>query len=126
MLSAFITVAAAVAVSAQTPPFSGLTLLKPGLNNGYCLTAEGTTPVSVVDIQPCTSAANQDWTFSNGAVSIFNGTQCLDVINGVNQDGNHLQVWDCVGNVNQQFYYTGDNRSVVRHSFRTQMLMIFS
>ena len=67
---------------------------------------------SVVDIQPCAAnAANQDWTFSNGQVSIFNGTQCLDVINGVNQDGVHLQVWDCVsGNANQQFYYTGDNR----------------
>ena len=52
MLSALIAVAAAVAVSAQTPPFSGLTLLKPGLNGGFCLTAEGTTRGSVVDIQP--------------------------------------------------------------------------
>ena len=113
MFSALIAVAAAaVSVSAQTPPFSGLTLLKPGLNGGYCLTAEGTTHGSVVDIQPCAgNAANQDWTFSNGQVSIFNGAMCLDVVNGVNQDGTRLQVWDCVpGNANQQFYYTSDNR----------------
>ena len=115
MLSAFVALAVSLAVSAQTPPFSGQTMLKPGLNGGYCLTAEGTTHGSVVDIQPCSEgAANQDWVFSNGQVTIFNGTQCLDVINGVDQDGTHLQVYDCVsGNSNQQFYYTGDNRSAM-------------
>ena len=112
MFSALVLLTAAVAVSAQTPPFSGLSLLKPGLNSGFCLTAEGTTHGSVVDIEPCTGAANQDWTFANGQVSIFNGTQCLDVINGANNDGTHLQVWDCIsGNTNQQWYYTTDNRS---------------
>ena len=45
-------------------------------------------------------------------MTIFNGTQCLNVIDGADQDSTHLQVYDCVAdNANQQFYYTGDNRS---------------
>ena len=80
MLSALFAFAAVMAVSAQTPPFSGQTVLKPGLNNNYCLTAEGTTDGSNVDMQPCQSnAANQAWTFSGGQVQIYGGSKCLDV-----------------------------------------------
>ena len=62
MLSAFVALAAALAVSAQTPPFSHQTLLKPSLNGDHCLTIEGTTHGSVVDIQPCSEGAmNKDW-----------------------------------------------------------------
>ena len=112
MLSAIFAFAAVMAVSAQTPPFSGQTVLKPGLNNNYCLTAEGTTDGSIVDMQPCQSnAANQAWTFSGGQVQIYGGSKCLDVKDGVNQDGTHLQIYDCISyNSNQQWYYTSDNR----------------
>ena len=41
MLSAFVVLAAALTVSAQTPPFPDQTVLKPGLNGSYSLTAEG-------------------------------------------------------------------------------------
>ena len=109
---AFITVAAVVAVKAQTPPFSGQAQIHLNLDNNYCLTAEGNQNGDIVDIQPCDSGnANQDWTFSGGQVQLFGGNKCLDVTNGVNQDGTLLQIWDCVSyNTNQQWWYTGDNR----------------
>ena len=85
MLSTLVELAAALTVPAQTQPFSGRTLLKHGLNGDYYLPAEVTTHGSV-DIQPCSEgAANQDWVFSDGQMTIFNGThwQCLDVIPGI-------------------------------------------
>ena len=64
----------------------------------------------------CTGGSDQEWTFTNGAVTLYNGAKCLDVTNGNNFNGNKLQVWDCgSGNPNQNFYYTGygDNQYVI-------------
>ena len=108
----FVALAAAVAVSAQTPPFGGQSHISVNLDNDYCLTATGADNGDIVEVQPCQDGlANQDWTFTGGQVQIFDGSKCLDVTNGVNQDGTQLQVWDCFSyNTNQQWYYTGDNR----------------
>ena len=110
-LSAF--VAAAVA---QTPPFTGPTILETGLDSLTCLTASDLTNGAAVTVEPCNVQLHQSFVFSGGAVTI-NGTKCLDVTDGVNADGTKIQIWDCTTNdVNQQWYYTGDNRSVICHT----------
>src|SRR5580698_1225637 len=68
---------------------------------------------AAVTIQSCTGDAVQQWTFSGGSVQIFD-TKCLDVAGGNTTNGVQLQIWTCMtGDVNQQFYYTEDFRSVV-------------
>lgn len=105
-LSAFV-----AAASAQTPVYQGKNVIEPGAQNGICLTAEGLDNGASVNIEPCQALANQAWLFTGGAVTIFNGSKCLDVKDGVDADGTQVQIWDCVaGNTNQQWYYTGDNR----------------
>lgn len=109
---AFVIVAVSAAASAQTPPFNGQSQIHVDLDNDYCLTAMGTENGDIVEVQPCNRGlANQDWTFRGGQVQIFGGSKCLDVTDGVNQDGTRLQVWDCISyNTNQQWFYTGDHR----------------
>lgn len=93
--------------SSQGPDVS----IQPGSGPGICLTAESNSEGAVVDIQPCGEEAGQDWVFANGAISVFDGSKCLDVTNGVDADGTNLQVWDCVsGNANQQWTYSGANQ----------------
>lgn len=104
----------ALLVSAQVPPNSigHPVTLSPGINNGFCLAALGQVDFSSLSVLPCSGAANQQWTFQNGTVSIF-GNQCLDVKDGNNVDGAPLQLYECTaGNTNQQWYYTVDNRLV--------------
>lgn len=98
--------------TAQTPAYLSPVLLEPGNNNGKCLTAASNTNGAAVTIQACTGADAQKWTFEGGQVKLFSKTKCLDVTDGTNADGTKLQIWDCStnGNVNQQFYYTGDYR----------------
>ncbi|KAG6812253.1 hypothetical protein H0H92_003709 [Tricholoma furcatifolium] len=95
------------AAAAQTPPYIGALSLEPGLTIGQCLTAASNTDGATVSIQPCTYDTDQQWTFANGAVTIFGGSKCLDVPNGNNADGTLLQIWTCTaGNPNQQWSYT--------------------
>ena len=111
-LAATIVSASALAIR-QTPVNTSPSLLYGHNDAGFCLTAEGTQNGAVVEIEQCNNLANQIWTFENGSVTMFNGTKCLDVKDGVKADGTLLQLWDCTsGNTNQQWYYTGDNRSV--------------
>lgn len=105
-LSAFV-----AAVLAQTPQFQGKNIIEPGVEAGWCLTAEGLDNGASINVEPCQALANQAWLFTGGAVTIFNQTKCLDVKDSVDADGTLVQLWDCVeGNTNQQWYYTTDNR----------------
>lgn len=59
--------------------------------------------------------SDQLWTWKNGAVTIYNGAKCLDVVGGDESNGAGLQIYDCAeGSPNQQFQYTpwGENQSV--------------
>jgi hypothetical protein len=52
--------------------------------------------------------AGQIWSFDGSTLKI--GNKCLDVTDGVNQNGVKLQVWTCAsGNPNQQFGHSGGN-----------------
>ncbi len=76
------------------------------------MTAASNADGAFVTLQPCTGADAQKWTFANGQVKIFGNSKCLDVTDGVNNDGTKLQIWSCAGssNANQQWFYTGDYR----------------
>ncbi|KAH6871464.1 macrophage activating glycoprotein [Coprinopsis sp. MPI-PUGE-AT-0042] len=93
-------------VHAQTPEFQGELLLQPQPNNAKCLAAQSNTDGAQVVIQTCTGEANQKWVFTGGGVRVF-GNKCLDVTEGVNQDGTKLQIWTCTatGSINQSWYY---------------------
>lgn len=71
-----------------------------------CLAAASNTDGAQVVIQTCTGAANQKWVFTGGSVRVF-GDKCLDVTEGINQDGTKLQIWTCTatGSINQSWYY---------------------
>jgi len=99
------------AFAQTTPPFIGELVLRPGLNNGKCLTAASQTDGAPVTIERCTGADTQLWTFESGSVKIF-GNKCLDVPGGNKADGVKLQIWSCTkGNPNQIWKYTWwDNR----------------
>ena len=65
---------------------------------------------SPVVMGDCAGGDNQLWTFTNGAVTAYGGTKCLDVTGGVDSNGVKLQIWDCwPDSLNQQWYWTGDN-----------------
>lgn len=50
-----------------------------GANNAKCLRANNANGAPV-QVTPCTGGADQEWKFGpNGAVSLYNGTMCLDV-----------------------------------------------
>ncbi|KIJ55622.1 carbohydrate-binding module family 13 protein [Sphaerobolus stellatus SS14] len=103
-------VALAALVNAQTPAYLGQLLIEPGNDASKCVTATSNTDGATVTLQACTDSANQQWTFTGGAVQVF-GNKCLDVTDGSTADGTKLQIWTCgTNNPNQQFYYTGDNR----------------
>ena len=106
------------AATAQTPPFDGYNILKTGRDGLTCLTAESFDNGAAVTVQPCDVELHQSLKFQNGAVVTSNSAKCLDVVDGNNADGTLVQIWDCVENsANQQWYYTGDNRSVLQLFF---------
>jgi len=106
----FLILVGAGAAYAQTPPFKGALTLEPGLTIGKCLTAASNADGAQVTIEVCTYAANQEWTFSGGTVTIFDN-KCLDVTGGNTANGVGMQIWTCTSNnANQQFFYTSDNR----------------
>ena len=99
-----IALTAATGALAQTPFYLSPVLLQ---NNGRCLQTSNTNGASV-SIQDCTGAPEQQWTFSNGQVSIF-GSKCLDVAGGNTANSAAVHIWECsAGNPNQNWYYTGD------------------
>jgi len=78
-----------------------------GLLIGKCLTVAGNYDGARVTLNTCTGAANQKWVFpGDNTVRVYGG-KCLDVIDGVNQDGTKLQVWGCGPNpnANKKFSY---------------------
>lgn len=95
---------------AQTPFYKGALQIQPVLDNSKCLTSlNGNTNGSPVVIADCNGSVDQQFTFSNGAVTAYNGVMCLDVTNGSDVNGNKLQLYTCyAGSTYQQWYYTGD------------------
>ena len=76
-----------------------------------CLTAADNADGAKVVIRKCAGTANQKWVFQNGGVVVHNN-KCLDVVEGVNQDGTKLQVWSCGTNPNANQRFNFDVSSI--------------
>ncbi|TFK18779.1 macrofage activating glyco protein [Coprinopsis marcescibilis] len=108
-ISSFVTLSlVAEVVRAQTPEFLGELLIRPSINDNKCLTASSNQDGAWVVLQTCTGAASQKWTFTGGTVRAF-GNKCLDVTDGLDNDGTKLQIWTCSDinnpNPNQGWWY---------------------
>jgi hypothetical protein len=109
-LSLLVALSAITAITAQNtgvPSYLGQLLIQAGSQASKCLQAANVNGAQVV-LADCTGGSSQEWTFTGkGTVTLY-GTKCLDVTNGVNSNGNKLQVWDCgTNNPNQQWFYEG-------------------
>ena len=85
-----------------------------GSNAQKCLRADN-KPNSPVVLTSCTGGSDQEWSWSNAAVTLYNGSKCLAVVNNQNLNGAKLQVVNCVaGDPSQAFEYTpwGENQYV--------------
>jgi len=59
-----------------------------------------------VRLAACTGGANQKWSVTeNRQIRLF-GDMCLDIVNGVSQNGASLQVFPCQGSQNQRWINT--------------------
>ncbi|KAJ7721352.1 ricin B lectin domain-containing protein [Mycena maculata] len=85
-----------------------------------CISAATNADGAAVTIHNCNTenleAQGWELTFSNVTIEkpppqqiVIFGDMCLDVTNGVNEDGTLLQIWSCVeGNTNQQWLSVGN------------------
>ncbi|KAK7460690.1 hypothetical protein VKT23_009405 [Stygiomarasmius scandens] len=81
----------------------GSVTLHPDRDQTKCLDAASNVDGAAVTIGDCFNTASQQWSFSGGSIKIF-GNKCLDVIDGVEENGTKLQIWTCYDeNTNQQF-----------------------
>ncbi|CCA67406.1 hypothetical protein PIIN_01237 [Serendipita indica DSM 11827] len=98
---------AASIVAAQAPTYQGALVIQPIASNAKCLASQnGQTNGSPIVVADCTGGADQLFTFQNGQVTMYGGSMCLDVTDGVNADGTKLQIWQCYqGSANQAWYY---------------------
>ncbi|CAG7848974.1 SubName: Full=Uncharacterized protein {ECO:0000313/EMBL:CCA67412.1} [Serendipita indica DSM 11827] len=92
---------------AQTPTYQGQLLIQPVASNSKCLQSQnGKNNGSPIILADCNGSMDQLFTFQNGQVTMYGGSMCLDVTDGVNADGTKLQIWQCYrGSANQAFYY---------------------
>jgi len=107
LLTSLVSLVSVTVVQAQgVPEYLGELMLRPSINDNKCLTAVSNTNGAQVVLQTCTGAAGQKWTFTGGTVRTFGG-MCLDVPEGLNQNGVKLQVWGCgpANNANQKWDY---------------------
>lgn len=94
------------------------TLLNP--RSGLCLTtpAGNTTDGTVLDIEPCTGAASQQFNITfglliQGQTISAPGGKCVDVV-GVNTGGNgaNVDLWNCLREANDQSWWHGADQSI--------------
>lgn len=63
-----------------------------------------TANFTLVDVAPCTGAANQQWRQGNfGSLVNLASGRCLDIPEADFSDGRQLQIYDCVGTRNQSW-----------------------
>jgi hypothetical protein len=61
-----------------------------------------------VQLWDCWGGNNQQWQYDGSHLVVY-GNKCLDLTNGNQANGNHLQIWDCVsGNSNQEWLLQGN------------------
>ena len=90
----------------------------PEVASGKCLTtAKGSSDNGTpVQISTCTDSNEQVWSYTNHTLRIF-GNKCLDVTDGVVNDGTKLQIWDCVPNSRNQKWSREGNQFVFAKTY---------
>jgi len=104
--------------STTTSPSSTPTghAVHPQASSSKCLTAASASKGAHVTIQDCNGSAGQQWTRSGSTFKVF-GSFCLDNTNGVETNGNKLQVWSCSsGNKNQEWTTNSQNEIVLENT----------
>ena len=100
----------ALLLSAVSLPASSLHLVQPEQDPFLCLGAvdKAQQAGARVELASCTNASHQQWVFRNHALMDFGGGWCLDVMNGVDEDGTPVQLWPCAApNRNQSWQQDG-------------------
>ena len=69
--------------------------------NGVCVTANGTTPGSLVVVSACNGSAAQHWTGTTSARVVGLNGMCLDVPSGNTANLTQMSVWTCLGGTDQ-------------------------
>ena len=83
------------------PPAGQMT----GAGSGRCLTVPGnsTSNGTQTQLQDCTGASGQRWTYTSGRQLTVYGTKCLDASGRGTANGTAVIIWDCNGQTNQQW-----------------------
>jgi len=78
-----------------------------GVGSGRCLDVpnQSTTNGTQLQIYDCWSGANQQWTFTNGELSVYTGAsrKCLDASGSSSANGTAAVIWSCHGGANQKW-----------------------
>jgi hypothetical protein len=78
-----------------------------GTGSNRCLDVpnQSTTNGTQLQIYDCWTGANQQWTYSNGEISVYSGTnrKCLDASGGGTANGTAAIIWSCHGGSNQKW-----------------------
>jgi len=66
---------------------------------------QSTTDGTQLQIYDCWTGANQQWTYSNGEISVYDGgtRKCLDASGGGTANGTAAIIWTCHGGSNQKW-----------------------
>src|SRR5690242_16752132 len=82
-----------------------------GAGSGRCLTVPGnsTTNGTQTQLQDCTNASGQRWTYTSGKQLMVFGNKCLDASGQGTANGTAVIIWDCNGQTNQQWNLAGNN-----------------
>ena len=84
------------------PDTDGEANIGPLTLHGLCLTPEGTTNRSHVNLLPCKGTAAQEWTInSDGTIVATASGRCLSVVNGATANDSPTDVFDCNGSDSQ-------------------------
>lgn len=81
-----------------------------GGQSGRCLDVPNSSTTNGVQTQlnDCTSAANQSWTYTTAMQLTVYGTKCLDANGRGTTNGTAVIIWDCNGQSNQQWNLNSD------------------
>ncbi|MCC9710775.1 ricin-type beta-trefoil lectin domain protein [Streptomyces sp. MNU76] len=98
----------ATAVAAPIEPGQSAPVV--GVQSGRCLTVPGagTTNGTQTQLQDCTDATGQTWTYTAGRQLTVHGDKCLDASGRGTTNGTAVIIWDCNGQNNQQWNVNPD------------------
>jgi hypothetical protein len=86
-----------------TPTQQGVQIV--GTGSGRCVEAPGaaTANGTQVQLQDCSDAGNQRWTYTSDKQLTVSGNKCLDASDQGTADGTAVIIWACNGQANQQW-----------------------